>query len=75
MSIVSGTDIVHEEFLLALKYSKKVKTVSIRLSEPDYKSLLNIAEKYGISTSTLLRCWIGSFIDFEEHQMQNNENI
>lgn len=77
MSILSGTNIIHAALMNDIKYAKKNRTISIRLSEPDYDSLVKIAEKYGISTSTFLRCWICSVIDFEEEltEIEKNENI
>lgn len=77
MAILSGTNIIHAALMNDIKYAKKNRNVSIRLSEPDYESLLNIAKKYGVSVSTFLRCWICSVIDFEEEltQIEKDENI
>lgn len=58
-----------------LKYAKKIRNVSIRLSEPDYVSLSNIAKKYDVSISTFLRCWICSVIDFEEELTLMEKNV
>lgn len=76
MSILSGTNIIHAALMNDIKYAKKNRTVSIRLSEPDYESLNNISKKYDMSVSTFLRCWICSVIDFEEEltEIEKNDN-